>query len=134
MVVHVHKAQLDYFRHLARNSPKEILAYLMGTMTESMCRVSYFAYPALNRQSSETVRACEKSSKEIIERAEEKGLVLLGDVHSHPQWWPVKSKADHKAQLTECSRLCGVCAVMDRKTKVYFWVAESSLPATLLYY
>jgi len=135
MVVQLRRGQLDWFRRKARATDKEILACLVGTVVSSShVRVEYFAYPDLETQTTSEVDPAEDSWQEIKKEAEDRGLDIIGQIHSHPNWWPVKSPADHDIHLHNSWRIIGVCAVMKPKTAVYFWVPESSLPCKIKYF
>jgi proteasome lid subunit RPN8/RPN11 len=134
MKVRLRKTQLDYFRSRARATDKEQFAYLVGEVNSpELVTVSYFAYPKLESSTTQEVQPDYKSWKNIRDKATKKDLVIVGSIHSHPNWWPVMSPADHEGHITEGNRICGVCAVMGRKTKAYFWVTESCLPCTIEY-
>jgi len=134
MLIRLRKSHLNRFREKARDEENEILAYLVGTIpSPSKLTVKYFAYPELIDQSPTEVAADEASWKCIREKAEARNLAVIGTIHSHPNWWPVQSYSDHASQIKDGHRISGVCAVMNRRTKVYFWLAESSLPCKTKY-
>jgi proteasome lid subunit RPN8/RPN11 len=134
MLIRLKKSQLNRFRKKARDEENEILAYLVGTV-DSPHRVTVrrFVYPELVDQSPTEVCADEDSWKTIREKAEAENFSVIGTIHSHPNWWPVQSQTDHASQIKDGHRISGVCAVMNRHTKVYFWLAESSLPCKTKY-
>jgi len=135
MLVRLRKSQLDLFRKKAREDENEILAYLVGTVdSPQKVTVQHFLYPELVDQSPTEVCADEASWKLIREKAEAQNLAVIGTIHSHPNWWPVQSPSDYNSQIKDGHRICCVCAVMNRRTKVYFWVSSSSLPCETKYF
>lgn len=134
VVVRAKRSQLASFRARARRTPKEIHAYLVGkVVSPKLVVITRFVYPVLEESTPAGVRPDYGSWKKIKEEAEAQGLLIVGDIHSHPNWWPVLSPTDHEKHIVEGNRLSGVCAVMNNRTKVYFWVAESSLPCKINY-
>lgn len=132
--VRIKRSQLDRFRLKARNSKVEQIAYLIGEIPHStIVTVSQIAYPKPMEQTPDLVSVSVDEWKRVRDKAESQGLQIVGMIHSHPNWWPVKSDQDHATQLIEGLRVSGVCAVMNRRTKVYFWLAESSLPCEIEY-
>jgi proteasome lid subunit RPN8/RPN11 len=137
MLVRVSKNQLDRFRRKARDSEKEIFAYLVGTIDSTeRISISYFAYPELESSSPCHVRPDYESSKEIQTEAEEKHLEIVGDIHSHPNtlYGPVMSGTDHSSHVLEGNRISGVVSIFQRRTKFCFWTAHSSKPCALTYF
>lgn len=133
--VRINKNHLDYFRKLSRETDKEIQSYLIGrvissdiTAIEKIAHVNGYELQTTSEVCwfTEDVDAAKKD-------AEERGLKIVGDIHSHPNWWPVLSPCDHKNHLKEGQRISGICSVMNGKTKVYFWLAETSLPCEIVY-
>lgn len=134
MKVKLRKGQLAHFRTKARSNPKEIYAYLVGTVdTANVVTIERFAYPELATQTANEVAPTIEGFEKIEAAATKDGFRIVGSIHSHPNWWPVMSRADHESHITEGHRISGVCGVMARRTKVYFWLAESSLPCKIEY-
>lgn len=133
--VRIRKGQLAYFRKKARATKKEVLAYLVGkVVSPELTIVEYVAYT----QKYATQTECEvqwfgEEYDNVKKEAEERGLRIIGDIHSHPNWWPVPSPTDFQGQFQEGHRITGICSVMNGKTKVYFWIPESSLPCAVEY-
>lgn len=134
MKVKLRKGALNHFRNKARTNPKEIFAYLVGSVdTPNETTIEHFVYPDLAVQSPCEVAPSTEGYDAAEEFATERGLRIVGTMHSHPNWFPVLSNADHEGHITEGHRISGVCGIMGRRTKVYFWLAESSLPCKLEY-
>lgn len=133
--VKVDKNQLAYFRRLARSSPLEVHAYLVGEIVSpGFVKVDYFAYPAEYKlQTSESVQWYADELDTLRKRVISENLVVVGDIHSHPQWDAVMSPADHAGAIVDSLRICGVCSVYGQKTRVRFWVPDSALPCEIVY-
>lgn len=133
--VRIKKGQLDYFRKKARATKKEVMGYLVGkVISPELVVVEEIAYTT--QYFTQTECAVQWSGEEyerVKKSAEERGLRIIGDIHSHPNWWPVPSPTDFKGQFQEGHRITGICSVMNGKTKVYFWIPESSLPCKVEY-
>lgn len=134
-IVRIRKGQLDYFRKLARATNKEILAYLVGkvvnpelTIVDKVCYTNNYA-----SQTETEVQWYLADYNKIREDAEGKGLRVIGDLHSHPNWWPILSPKDLKSHIADGNRVSGVCSVIKGKTHVFFWIQESSLPCVIEY-
>lgn len=134
--VRVSKGALNYFRKLARNAaPLEIEAYLAGkviSLDEVEITRFYYTKNYLT-QTSNQVQWGIKEIEALKERAESKGLRIIGSIHSHPNWDAVMSPDDYKAYVTEQLILCGICSVYDRKTRVRFWTPTCALPCKVIY-
>lgn len=134
--VRIRKHALNYFRRLSRDSqPLEIQAYLIGrvvnpelTVVEEIKYTQNYA-----DQTSEMVRWWLHDFKKIQIDAEERGLRIVGDIHSHPNWDSVLSPQDYKSLIESGFRICGICSTEGRKTRVRFWIPESSLPCDIEY-
>lgn len=133
--VKVKKSQLDYFRKLARNSDREILAYMIGrVVSPELTVIEYFVYPqSYEVQEKGYVKWFDDEWASVKQQAEEEGFRIVGDIHSHPEWDAVLSPLDYKTHIEEGNRLTGLCSVMGRRTRVRFWIAESSLPCDIEY-
>lgn len=133
--VRVKKSQLDYFRKLARNTDLEIQAYLVGkVVSPELTIIDKFVYTKkYSEQSATGVNWYQVDLDKVTKYAESKGLKVVGDIHSHPNYWPILSEKDYKGHVNQGQRISGICAIMNRKTKVCFWVVESALPCFLEY-
>lgn len=133
--VKLDKHQLDYFRKLARNSPLEIHAYLVGQIVSpELVRVDYFAYPIeYKEQTAGSVQWYSEELDELRRSALSENRVIVGDIHSHPNWDAVMSPADYNGAITDALRVCGICSVYGNKTRVRFWVPDSALPCETVY-
>jgi proteasome lid subunit RPN8/RPN11 len=134
--VRVDKNALNYFRKVAReSSPLEIQAYLIGhVVSPELTIINEIKYTReYADQTTEMVRWWMKDFKEIQKDAEERGLRVVGDIHSHPNWDSVLSPQDYKSMIESGFRLCGICSVMNGKTRVRFWIPESSLTCEIEY-
>jgi proteasome lid subunit RPN8/RPN11 len=129
MKVRLRKSQLDKFRKLARCNKNEIYAYLIGTIdTSTQVTIKRIEYPELEESTPGGVRPEYDSWEDIDQKARADGDMIVGAIHSHPNWWPVMSPSDHKAHIVDNFRVSAICAVMNNRTKVYFWTSDSALP------
>lgn len=133
--VRVDKGKLNYFRRKARETNLEIQAYLIGkVVSPELTIIEKFIYPKqYAEQTANNVCWYLQDYNEVKKEAEEKGLRIVGDIHSHPNWFPVLSECDHRNHLADGQRITGICSTMQGRTKVYFWLAESSLPCKIEY-
>lgn len=133
--VKLDKNQLAYFRRLARNTPLEVHAYLVGQiMSPEYVRVDYFSYPtAYDMQTTAAVQWNTDEVDALRSKALSENRMIVGDIHSHPQWDAVMSPADYAGAITDALRLCGICSVYGRKTRVRFWVPDSALSCEIEY-
>jgi len=133
--VRIKKSQLDYFRTLARNSPKEIQALLVGEVpTPNVIVVQVIVHP--KRYETQTYSSVSWDADEYAKVAEsvaKEGFRIVGHIHSHPEWDAVLSPNDHQIHLEEGYRISGICSTQGRKTRVRFWLAESCLPCDVEY-
>src|SRR5579872_6360380 len=102
--VRVSRHKLDYFRKLARNAhPLEIQAYLIGkVISPQLTAIEEFAYT--KNYASQTVGEVSwyvADYEKVKRKAEERGLRIVGDIHSHPNWDAVMSKADYQAHIED---------------------------------
>ena len=133
--VRIKKTQLDYFRALARENPKEIQALLVGTVVNpDLIVVSRIVYPKEYAcQTTGSVAWLIAEYDKVAADAAKDDLRIVGTIHSHPNWDAVLSPDDHKGHISEGHRVSGICSIMGRKTRVRFWLAESALPCRIEY-
>lgn len=135
MVVRLHKNQLDYVRRKARNNSNEIYGVLVGSIIGAHCAEVYrIVYPALDRSTPMEVKPNVQSVQEIEDDAVNEGLRSIGTIHSHPNWVPIMSRDDHNGHKADGDKITAIIGVMNRRTYVYFWTADSSLPARFEYF
>lgn len=134
--VKLHKGQLDYFRKLARQSPLEIQAYLIGdVVSPSLTVIDSFEYTRkYGTQTTGEVSWFTSEYERVAKKAEERGKRIVGDIHTHPQRACIMSDADYSACITAGHRISGICAVRpDGGTTVAFWVADCALICEMVY-
>lgn len=127
------KSQLDYFRRLARENKNEILAFLVGRVSDSLVVVHRFDYPVLLTQTACEVDPTLESQHAIEQTAIADHLTVVGTIHSHPEYIPVLSPTDYADHVRLDHSVSGVCSVFGRKTQCLFWTAESSLALKVEY-
>jgi proteasome lid subunit RPN8/RPN11 len=129
--VKLSKGALAHFRRKAREAyPLEIHAYLLGEITSiDTIKVEKFCYPKYYAtQTPANVGWSAEEYAKLKVTAEEKGLKIVGDIHSHPRWDAVMSPDDYKSCLLDSLSVCGICSIYDKQTRVRFWTPTSSLP------
>ena len=129
--IQVRKVQLNYFRRLARNSKNEIFAFLLGVVTSpTLTKVEKFYYPETRVQTGAKVQAYADGAKVVADKL---NLKIVGSIHSHSDWVPILSLTDYKGHIEDGDRVSGVVGTNGRRTRVYFWTAESALPLRIEY-
>lgn len=134
--VRVSKGQLDYFRRLARQSPLEIQAYLIGeVVSPTLTVVDSFEYTKkYGTQTTGEVCWFTSEYERVAKKAEERGKRIVGDIHSHPGRACILSDADYSACITAGHRIAGICSVRpDGGTTVAFWVTDCALTCEVVY-
>ena len=135
-LVRVNKNQAAYFRMKARTaSGLEIQAYLVGyVVSPTLTVIEEFHYPKKYAvQTTGEVRWWLDEYALLKASAEAQGKRIVGDCHSHPDWDAVLSPSDYKSHIADGHRITGLCSVMNGKTRLRFWIAESALPVTIEY-
>jgi proteasome lid subunit RPN8/RPN11 len=133
MTVNIDKNALRHFRTKARDSAKEIMVYLIGTVSVDRVNVEKLEYTTRYAHQTKTAVSWKWSEYQRIKRqAEERGRRIVGWLHSHPNDWDcVMSPADLKVCISEGSRVCGIVSVYGRTTRVRFWRPDSALPCEI---
>lgn len=133
--VRLDKGHLDYFRKLARQSPLEIQAYLIGeVVSPTLTVIDSFEYTQKYGTQTETEVAWFTSEYERVARkAEERGKRIVGDIHTHPGAECLLSEDDYKAAISIGTRVSGICSIFSGKTSVRFWVMDCALPCEIVY-
>ncbi len=133
--VRLKKGSLVYFSKLARKSPNEIQAFLIGTVVnQGLIEIDEFVYPKEYAISTPSQVCWFQKDYEVIQkRAEERGKRVVGFIHSHPEGDVVMSPADYNVCITDMHRLCGVCSIENKKAYVRFWVMDCALPCEIEY-
>lgn len=134
--VRLKKGQVDYFRKQCRETPNEILAYLIGTIvTPNLIVIDELAYTQ-DYHISTPVEVCwnYEDKLKVTRRAEERGKSVVGFIHSHPNWDAVLSPSDYVACITDQYRVCGIVSTDKKKTRVRFWVMDSALSCEIVYH
>ena len=133
--VKLDKNQLAHFRKLARTTPLEVHAYLVGEIVSpSLVKVDSFVYPI--EYKIQTIDSVQWSAEEfgaLHRQALAENRSVVGDIHSHPQWDAVMSPADYSGAVVDALRVCGICSVYGSKTRVRFWVPDCALPCEIVY-
>lgn len=137
--VRVKRGQAAYFRKLAlreaKKSGKEIQAYLVGHVVSPTLTVidSIHYTKKYAEQTTACVRWYDEDYQVVKKAAEKAAKHIIGDVHSHPNWDSVMSPTDYCAHIQEGFRIAGICSIQNGRTRLRFWVAESSLSLKIEY-
>lgn len=133
--VKLKKSALDYFRKLARESPLEIQAYLVGEVVSPALTLVHSLVYTLQYgvQTRNAVAWYRADYEKVRKEAEERGRRIVGSIHSHPDWDAVVSPSDYAACLAEGHRICGIVSTDGPKTRVRFWVMDCALPCEITY-
>ncbi len=134
IIVQIKRSQLNYFRAKARDSEKEIEALLIGSVVGGTVTVDSIEYTKnYAEQTTCAVQWLDEEYTRVENKAKAKGLSVVGDIHSHPNWDAAPSPSDYKALLAIGHSILGICSTNNRKTRVRFWVANSCLCASIIY-
>ncbi len=133
--VRLKKNQLAYFRKLARNSPNELMAYLIGEVVNpNLSVVDNFEYPPSYAVSTpHSVSWFLEDYSRMRQLAANREKYVIGFIHSHPEWDAVMSPQDYEHTLHNGFRLCGIVSTQGRKTRPRFWVTDTALPCEIEY-
>lgn len=133
--VKLKKSQLDRFRMLARNSPNEIQAFLIGeVISPTLTVIDSFEYPREYEFSTpDGVQWRTVDYARVQAKADALGKRVIGQMHSHPDWDAVLSPQDYDFTITYGYRVCGICSTSERKTRPRFWVMDSALECIIDY-
>jgi proteasome lid subunit RPN8/RPN11 len=137
MIVRMHRGQLAYFRRKARKHyPNEILALLIGKQIhKGLVEVYRFAYPRLELSTPQEVKTDEDSHQEIYEETKEENLLVVGDIHTHPDYPPVMSNSDHKCHKDNENRISAILQVpVSGQTHLAIWREGTPLPCKIKYF
>lgn len=133
--VRLKRGALTHFRKLARNSPNELMALLIGeVVSDKLTVIDSFEYPTEYAESTPRRVVWYQSEQERVQKkAEARGRRVVGFIHSHPRWDAVMSPSDAEVVLYYGYRVCGIVSIHDRKTRTRFWVTDSCLPSEIKY-
>ena len=128
--VQLTKNHLDVFRRMARESPLEIQAYLIGeVVSPTLVVIDHFEYTTEYGIQEKNKVAWYRSEHDRVRReAEERGRRIVGNIHSHPNWDAVMSPEDFNACIADGMRICGIVSTDKRNTRPRFWVMDSPVP------
>ncbi len=134
--VRVKRGALNHFRKKARAAyPLEIHAFLLGTIKSvKEIEITDFRYPkSYNIQTGNNVQWTADEFADLKERATAANKLIIGDIHSHPDWDAVMSESDYNACILDSLSICAICSIQNNKTRVRFWTPTSSLPCEIVY-
>jgi proteasome lid subunit RPN8/RPN11 len=134
--VQIKKSKLDYFRKMARkNYPLEIQTYLLGNIKSiDLIEITDIVYTKkYHVQTKSSVVWFEEDFEKVIIKSETVGKMILGDLHTHPDYESVMSNTDYVGTIKQGFSIAGICSVYGNKTRVRFWTPTSALPLKLIY-
>lgn len=133
----VSRGALNHFRKRAREAyPLEVHAYLFGVVNSvNEIEITDFRYPkTYNIQTGTHVQWTADEYADLKERAAKANKIIVGDIHSHPNWDAVMSPSDYKACVLDSLSICAICSVeKNKRTRVRFWTPTSALPCEVVY-
>lgn len=134
MIIRLKKHHLSYFKAKAKGCPNEIYAALLGKrISPHIIEVEKFFYPKLTVSKPGELFVDKKSFNQICFIAKEKGLKLIADLHSHPEYIPILSYRDFQDLKEGTCVISGIVGILGKKVFVNFWEKGSSLPCRIEY-
>ncbi len=134
--VRVSKAALNHFRKKAREGfPLEIQAYLLGRIISiDEIEITKFIYTK-NYAIQTTGSVCwyQEDLDKVRQQSIDTDQLVVGDIHSHPNWDAVMSPADQSSAVVEGFSICGIVSVNNNRTRARFWTPSSALPCKIIY-
>lgn len=134
--VNVSKGALNHFRKKAREAfPLEIQAYLLGRVVSiDEIEITKFLYTKNYAiQTNGSVCWYQEDLDKVRQQSIDTDQLVVGDIHSHPNWDAVMSPSDQSAAIIEGFSICGIVSIIDNKTRVRFWTPNSALPCKIIY-
>jgi proteasome lid subunit RPN8/RPN11 len=128
---------MAYFRRKARQCyPNEILAYLIGRqVNRGLIEVHYLYHPKLEHSSSIALKEADGEGYKAEQFAKDKSLVVVGDVHTHPDWPPVMSETDHHDHKLCLNKISAILSVPHKgRTHLVIWRDGTPLPCKIEYF
>lgn len=132
----VDKNALNYFRSIARkSSPLEVQAYLAGRVKSvDEVEITRFLYTKnYHTQTNNEVAWSLEEFDKVKAKIEATGETIIGEAHSHPDYDAVMSSVDFKSNITQQLVICGICSVVNSRTRMRFWTPTSALPCKIIY-
>lgn len=132
----ISKKLINEFKILAKKSfPKEVIAYLCGTIEQNIITVEELWVPdnVLKYCTKDTILIQPTWSSEAIDYAKDNDLIVVGDIHSHPVSYEysyavsnMPSESDVLSRGLAWEQITGICVVRQSKTgrltsSVKFW-------------
>lgn len=137
MIVRIHKTRMAYFRRKARKCyPNEILSYLIGRQVhKGLIEVEYLYHPKMAVSTPQELAIDVGEDEKANEFAKSKGLVVVGDIHTHPDWPPVMSGQDHHDHKVCLNKISAILSVPQKgRTHLVIWRDGTPLPCKLEYF
>jgi len=134
MIVRLKRHHLDYFRRKCIRSLDEEYAMLLGyRISPSLVEVHRWIYPELATKTPGNIETVRGAVETVHARAREWGMVVIGDIHSHPDDDTVMSHCDFQDHRRHNHCVTGILSVNKNQTRLAFWEKDSPLPASVQY-
>ena len=134
MIVRLKRNHIDYFRRKCILSRNEEYAILLGyRIAPALVEVHKWIYPKLSIKTPDNLETVVGEVEATHEVARELGMVVVGDIHSHPDDDIAMSPTDFKDHRKHNHCITGILSVNKNKTKLAFWEIDSPLPASVQY-
>jgi proteasome lid subunit RPN8/RPN11 len=134
--VKVSTGALNYFRKKSREAcPLEIQAYLLGRIISvDEIEITKFLYTDNYAiQTNGSVCWYQEDLDKVRQQSIDTEQLVVGDIHSHPNWDAVMSPSDQSAAVVEGFSICGIVSINNNRTRVRFWTPTSALPCKIVY-
>lgn len=124
MLVRIHRGRKAYFVKRARQCyPYETLAYLIGRQVHTgLIEVHWFYYPELAKATYHELETTDEAPLEAQQLAKERNMVVVGDIHTHPDYPPIMSKTDHHDHKFNENKITAILEVPKKgRTRLAVW-------------
>lgn len=137
MLVRIHGSRKAYFVKKARQCyPNETLAYLVGKQVHNgLIEVHWFYYPELVIATYDALETTDEAPAEAELFAKEKNMVIVGDIHTHPDYPPIMSKTDHHDHRCNENKITAILEVPETgRTRLAIWRDKTPRPCDVEYF
>ncbi len=137
MIIRIHRGRKAYFVKKAKQCyPNEILAYLIGKQVHSgLIEVHWFYYPELLISNYYELETTSEAPVAAQEYADKKQMVIVGDIHTHPDYPPIMSKTDHHNHKVTENKITAILEVpQSGRTRLAIWRDKTPRPCDVEYF
>jgi proteasome lid subunit RPN8/RPN11 len=124
MIVRICRSRKAYFCRKARQCyPNETFAYLIGRQIHNgLIEVHWFYYPELVKSTPQELETTAEAPAEAEKFAKEQDMVVVGDIHTHPDYPPIMSGRDHLDHKKNENKITAILEVpKNGRTKLAVW-------------